>query len=291
MIDTLRSSLVLQALTLFFSCLLTINQSQAGISITGKEASGATSKVLIDKEMARIELSNQQGYLLLDMAQPAILAVNDDDKQVVNLTSPAPEPSAHAAQAISNLEKPTVSMKRIGPGPVISGYETTRYQVYVNDTLCYEEFLAEEPLHNELIMRFIKTMAKASRQDNNDKLLMAIDKMNLCNAADNLVDDQYPTLGLPMRTVNLDHKVTHEIIKIDTKVDYAHDQFLPPADYIHLSRSQLRDMAYKKMQSMATEDATTVERQQIIDEMVHNHGTPVETKDLSTESPKPGLGE
>lgn len=254
--------------------------SQAGIRITGHEGNDNQSVVAIEGDMARIDNSTQDGFILIDMSKEKIYAVSTREKQVVDLTSPAPEPSAHAEQAIEKVGVPQVVMQPMGAGPIVSGYPTAHYRVMVNDTVCYDEYLALDPLDDATLMRFVRTMARASRTEKNDFLSIAMDEKNLCKVADNLVDDQYPTLGIPMQTVGTDQKVTHQITSIDDNVVFDGDFFRWPVSYSVYTRRQLQDMSYARMKAMGANDPAVVHREQAISDMIKQHGG-TEDKDLS----------
>ncbi len=254
--------------------------AHSGIRVTALEGGNNESVVAIEGDMARIDNSTQDGFILIDMKQEKIYAVSDRDKEVVDLTSPAPEPSAHAEQAIEKIGMPEVVMQPLGAGPIVSGYATDHYRVMVNDTVCYDEYLATGPLSNTALMRFVRTMALASRAEKNDFLSIAMDEKNRCRAADNLVDDQYPTLGIPMRTVAMDQQVTHQINSIDEDASFDAGFFRWPSDYPVYTRRQLQDQSYSRMKSMGADDPTIVHRTQAIEDMITQHGKP-EVKDLS----------
>lgn len=259
--------------------------AQAGIRITGHEGNDNQSIVAIEGDMARIDNSTQDGFILIDMTKEKIYAVSNREKQVVDLTSPAPEPSAHAEQAIEKVGMPQVVMQPMGAGPVVSGYPTAHYRVMVNDTVCYDEYLAMAPLDNAALMRFVRTMARASRTEKNDFLSIAMDESNLCKVADNLVDDQYPTLGIPMQTVGTDRQVTHQINAIDENVAFDGDFFRWPESYPVYTRRQLQDMSYARMKASGASDPAVAHREQAISDMIKQHGETV-VKDLSDSAPE-----
>jgi len=263
---------------LFALALFLPGAAESGIRISALEGNDDQSTVAIEGDMARIDNSAQDGFILIDMTKEKIYAVSDHDKQVVDLSSPAPEPSAHAEQAIEKVGAPEVVMQPLGAGPVVSGYSTDHYRVMVNDTVCYDEYLATTPLSNSALMRFVRTMALASRTEKNDFLSIAMDEKNRCKAADNLVDDQYPTLGIPMRTVGIDQQVTHQINSIDEDAIFKEGFFRWPEGYPVYTRRQLLELSYSRMKA---NDPTVVQRAQAIDTMIKQHGEGVDVKDIS----------
>ncbi len=255
-------------LALTLAC-LTPPAALAGILITSQEADQGRSEVAISGDWARIDHDGWPIYMLIDLNGKRVYAVSPQDHQIVDLTTPPPAPSEHAAEAIAKVGRPEATLERIEDGPVIAGYATTRYRVSVDGHYCYDEYLALGPLEDPLIRRFVRALSLASQTEPDTALEIAIDPSRICQAADNLVDDQYPTLGIPMRTVAEDQSIIHRITAIHHAKDFAPDFFELPGDYPRLSRQQARQQAQARLDPNAPE---VVAREQAIERLIEGHG-------------------
>ncbi len=244
--------------------------TRAGVLITSQEAGQGRSEVAIDGDWARIDHDGWPIYMLIDMRSHRVYAVSPDERRIVDLSTPAPPPSAHAAEAIAQVGQPEATLERISTGPVIAGYETVRYRVSVDGHYCYDEYLATGPLEDPLIRRFVRALSLASRTEADDALEIAIDPSTICRIADNLVDDQYPTLGIPMRTVDGEEAVVHRITEIRRFDDFEPGFFSLPEDYRRLTRQEARRQAQARLDPNAPE---VVARERAIERLIEHHAS------------------
>lgn len=214
---------------------------QAGVIIESTSARSGPGKVMIDGDRARIDSGDAGTYMLLDLESQKVLAVNVGERFAMDLTSPLPRPSRHAEMSASSVRPPDVRLERSGAGPAVAGFATTRYRVMVDDTHCRDELLASGPLDDPGIRRFVSTMAAASSNEQRMILMLLTDEDRVCDAADDLVDDHYPELGIPMRTVGPDGEVLHQIDRIRLDAEVPGEALELPADIPVLTRAQIRE--------------------------------------------------
>ncbi len=250
---------------------LGLQPARAGVLITSQEADQGRSEVAISGDWARIDHDGWPIYMLIDMGNRHVYAVSPQDHQIVDLTTPPPPPSQHAAEAIAKVGQPKATVEKVGDGPVIAGYRTTRYRVSVDGHYCYDEYLALAPLEDPQIRRFVRALSLASQTEPGTALEIAIDPSRICQAADNLVDDQYSTLGIPMRTVSPDQTVIHRITAIRHIGEFEPDFFELPADYPRLSRRQAQEQAQARLDP---NDPQVIAREHAIERIIEGHGQP-----------------
>lgn len=209
------------------------------IVIEGTDAAGRASRVTIGPDKARIDSANAEMHLLLDLTTRRILMVNVRERFALDLSSPPPPRSEHARAAAAGLAPPEVALADSGAGPEIAGYPTRRYRILVDGVHCHDEYLASAPLAEPGIRRFIEIMAAASDDQDNRVLTQITEPERLCEVSDDLVDDHYPRLGIPLRNVALDGTLTHQITGIRLDAPAQAMLLELPAEYPVLTRAQV----------------------------------------------------
>lgn len=213
----------------------------AGILIESDSASGGARTVMIDDDKARIDTDGEDRYMLLDLESQKVLVVNGREHFAMDVTSPLPRLSRHAELATAGAKRPEVRLERVGAGPFLVGFPTTHYRVMVNDAHCRDEFLATEPLDAPGIRRFIATLAAASNNEQRMMLMLLTDEGRACEAAEDLVDDHYAKLGMPMRAVGLDGQILHQITRIRFDATSSPDALTLPPNTPVLTRTQVSE--------------------------------------------------
>jgi hypothetical protein len=234
------------------------------IVIESADADGRTSRVTIGADKARIDGADAEVHMLLDLATHRILAVNAREHYAMDLASPRQQRSEHAQTAAAGLAPPEVRLEDAGAGPDIAGYTTRRYRVMVDDRHCHDEFLAAAPLAEAGIRRFIEVMAAASDDRDNRVLTQLTEPERLCEVSDDLVDDHYPQLGIPLRRVARDGTVTHEITRIRLDAPAQPALLELPTEYPVLTRAQVNE----RMVDSDQDAAAVAERQRRIQDRI-----------------------
>jgi len=217
------------------------SSASAGVIIESVNKHQMHSKVSIEATRARIDSGSNDGYLLMDLASGKTYTVNHLEGVVIDHES-AVATSEHITSAIKDRMMPKVALLKQGDGPVINGFPTDHYRVMINDTLhCSDEYLSPKATENEIVKNFVAAMARGS--DGVDNLIMAslFGNEQMCEAAADIVDDEYAEKGLPMQSVDPQGMVTHEITSINMAATFAAEDMTLPAHYELLSRAQMRE--------------------------------------------------
>jgi hypothetical protein len=250
------------------------------IVIEGADADGQISRVTIGADKARIDGAGADMHMLLDLETHRILAVNTRERFAMDLASPRQQRSEHARTSAAGLAPPEVQLADAGTGPDIAGYPTRRYRVLIDGVHCHDEYLASGPLAEPGIRRFIEIMAAASDDQDNRVLTQLTEPERLCEVSDDLVDDHYPQLGIPLRNVALDGAVTHEITRIRLDAPAQPALFELPAEYPLLTRAQV----IERMGDSELDSAALAEKQRRIQDRIEE----IEGRDgATTEPPAP----
>ena len=212
----------------------------AGVVIESVNKHQMHSKVSIEETRARIDSGSADEYLLMDLASGKTYTVNDLEGVVIDHES-AVATSEHITSAIKDRMMPKVELLRQGDGPQVNGFATVHYRVMINDTIhCSDEYLAPSATENEIVKNFVAAMARGS--DGVDAIIMAslFGEEQMCEAAADIVDDEYAAKGLPMRSVDREGLVTHEITHINQHAMLRNEEMTIPAGYELLSRAEMR---------------------------------------------------
>lgn len=214
-----------------------------GTMLQGRDDEGGVTVIKIEGRQARIETGDDSGYMLIHMGAGKVYSVNNEQRMVLDVSSAPPTPPGTPD---NTQTAPTVT--KVGQGPEIAGYPTVQYRVKVGAARCFDDYLAPKALHNEEIRRFVQAMADWTARLHNTG---AADE-DECDAAADALNQRYPRLGIPLRTVDAAGTVIHEITRIQTGTTYPSDIFELPRGYQVLTQQELMT----RMKKMQNEDDT-----------------------------------
>ncbi len=213
----------------------------AGVVIESINKHQQRSKVSIEETRARIDSGSAGDYLLMDLASGKTYTVNHLEGVVIDHES-AVATSEHITNAVKDRMMPKVELMKQGDGPVINGYPTVHYRVMIKGSIhCSDEYLSAKAVENEIVKRFVAAMARGTEGRDNIIMASLFGDEQMCEAAADIVDDEYAAKGIPMRSVDSQGMVTHEITSITAPVTFAIEDMTLPSDYELLSRVQMRD--------------------------------------------------
>ena len=221
----------------------------AGTLIESNDKTGKHVSIQISDEMARIDSSDLEGYMLINMAQEEIYAVSDDEHLIIDLSTPSDSNAIPDHTKSDKLNRLKATFINQGKGPDIAGYPTIHYKVMMGDTHCFDEYLAKELIDNHEIHRFIEVMATQSQSRENEGMVEYFAADNPCESADEIMDAQYLTLGVPLRTLD-DHGVSiHEVIRIQNDATISAATFKIPGEYKIITKAELMRRTIKHIQA------------------------------------------
>jgi len=235
-----RVSRSIVAPLLMAASVVIISPVSAGVVVESVNKHQMHSKVSIEETRARIDSGSADDYLLMDLASGKTYTVNHLEGVVVDHES-AVATSEHITSAIKDRMMPKVELLKQGDGPQVNGFATVHYRVMINDTIhCSDEYLAPAATENEIVKNFVAAMARGS--DGVDAIIMAslFGEEQMCEAAADIVDDEYAAKGLPMRSVDREGLVTHEITHINQHAMLRNEDMTIPAGYELLNRAEMR---------------------------------------------------
>lgn len=237
----------------------------ADVLIESLGADDRPARVLISDDMARIDRSGSDVYMLLDLERRQAFAIDDAERYAMDMQSPMPKRPEHGELNLAQVPPPMIRFERGGAGPTIAGYATVHYRVTVGGQHCFDEYLAPAALDVPAIRRFIGTMSASTHDEERRVLIQLTNPERLCEAAEDLIDDHYPRLGIPLRTLDAERRVIHRVIRIDLDVEHDPALMRVPADYKVLTRG---DVVART--APAVDEADIQERQRRIEQHMQN---------------------
>jgi len=226
----------------------------AATLIESTDGAGDNVAIRIAKDMARIDSSDLEGYMLMDMDKDKVYAVTTDEKIVIDLSLPAGNDINTVGAKPAGMNRPQAIFDKQGDGPEIAGYSTVHYKVMMGDTHCFDEYLSKQAIGNSEILRFIQMMARESQAREKMGMTEYFAADNPCETAEEVMDDQYLTLGIPLRTLD-NHGVTiHEVSRIQNDVSFSDDMFELPEDFPVVTRAEMLQRALRQMPSASEGD-------------------------------------
>lgn len=249
---------------------LAASTAHADVTIESVDSGLDPIRVMAGEHGARIERGDGTVYVLLDFAARSVHAVNTGERYAMDMMSPTPgQQEQHGDFDFAAVAPPALRLERMGPGPSIAGYDTVHYRVLVDGRRCFDEYLAPAALDDAAIRRFIEAMAEGTRDHEHRVLVQLTDPEQLCDAVTDLIDDHYPRLGIPLRTLDAQGREVHRVTRIETGVSHDAAAFRIPPDYPILTRAQVA------AREVPAHDASDLaERQRRLEQLMREHGDP-----------------
>ncbi len=211
----------------------------AGTLIESRDENGDLAKMRISETMARIDSGEPEDYMIVDLQASAVYVVSPAERIILLLDEGMMGMPARAGEA-----PPKVEVDGQGAGGKVAGYETRRYRVSVAGRHCFDDYVSAAVLDLPGMRRFAQVMAQAS----GEPVSRAEDP---CAYAIEMMGQRYASLGVPLKTVEADGRVSHEILRIVTNVDFSADVFVLPPDYQRITQADLMRQAAQVMGGMS----------------------------------------
>lgn len=209
----------------------------AGTKIESRDLEGNINTLTMEGKKIRQEL-NESDYKLIDLENNKFYTVVPNEKRIIDMSSFY----TRSSKKSDAEDRVSLSFEKLGRGPRIAGYKTTRYKMKINDFVCAEIFLSRQAYAIE----DIKTLVKAfNRMAGREAAMGVSGDGDPCERAEfEMTEEQYRKLGVPMKTISRDGHTDHEVLKIITDTAISKKIFKLPKSYNILSVETL----YKLME-------------------------------------------
>ena len=178
--------------------------------------------------MARINSRGTDDYMLVNFNTSSIYSVTPEDKQITNLSS--------SISSISLLKAPSIRLdiKPAGPGPVIAGYNTTKYRLSANGDYCGTLFASREALKGSAIENMFGTL-KTMADNHLESLGGFAIVIPTCQLARMRLAEKLQHIGAPMRVLDIEGNIDSEITMINKNAGVAPHNYSLPTNYKKVS--------------------------------------------------------
>ena len=238
--------------TLLSTCLIT-HSLNAALLIQSRDAQNHLSTIYIEADKARIEMPNNEGYVVMDVAKKTMKAVIHKQRMVMDMSEFLQDSNRQPA-AKKYVDTYTKSM---GLGPKIVGYETEEVALYANDKYCSSLFVSVEAMRDMGVKKFSHALVNMER--NMDAKFSAMTGMNMsalidpCEEAERKASIQLRDRGFPLKSIDSNKRLESIVVKINKKARLPVNAFKIPADYTSTNPSKMMNDKMKKMQPQMKE--------------------------------------
>lgn len=202
----------------------------AATEITSTNFSENSARMIVtDNHLVTLQ-SDPSQYLIMDLKTGEHLSVFTNDKVAVEMSA-LPEFNKESLFARAALPKRAkFTLKHIEKGPIIAGYPTEKYQILADATLCAETWLSVEAMEKAKLQHFLTQFSKHSTKQR-EAYLSAGTEYEACDDALGRASEEYPKLGLAMRTKDKSGTLMQEVTSINLNVAFDTKAYLVTKDY------------------------------------------------------------
>lgn len=168
------------------------------------------STMTVEGGKARMQ-SEPNNYVLVDTDKGSYLYVDLAAKLLVDMGTP-PAPPADAPKPPK--PKPVqAELVHKGRGPIIAGFPTDHYQLMAEGRICSDTFLSKAALNEAGMKTFLEGFQKLYAKQKAGYRELGTEYAP-CDDAQDVAMARYTTLGMAMRTVDVDGFLRQEIVSI-----------------------------------------------------------------------------
>ena len=222
-------------------CLCTTVSVNAGTIIEGHDEIGGTHTIFIAGKKVKIE-ADDKSYMLIDLEKKTYLAIDPNERSVVDL-SDMYKPASKGTSSAKSASPLKIKTEKLGKGPKLAGFETTRFKVSVNGTVCSEEFLSEQAAKLPDMATFFATVVALSNPGMEDAMPVDAGSQadgTLCMRADEQLNSQlYAKHGIPLKVLSSAGKLIHEIVNIRGKEKIDAAMFDVPKEFTRVTMQEM----------------------------------------------------
>ncbi len=212
--------------------------SWAATEITSTNFSQMNARMVVtDTHMLTLQTDPSQ-YLIMDLNTGEHLSVFKNDKVAVEMSAlPAFNKESLFTRA-ALPKRAQFTLKHLGKGPKIAGYPTEHYQILADSTLCAETWLSVEAMEKGELKHFLTQFSKHSTKQR-EAYLSAGTEYEACDDVMGRASEEYPKLGLAMRTKDESGSILQEVTAIKVNVAFDTKAYLVPKDYQRMTFEEL----------------------------------------------------
>jgi len=233
--------------TLLFTVISTSTVTAATL-IQSRDAQNSLSSIYIDKNKARIEMPNNDGFIVMDISNKTMKAVIHEQRTVLDMSEFMQEDNSTATPQ-KHID--TYS-KTMGLGPTIVGYETEEYGLYANDQYCGSLFVSVDAMRDIGLKKFARAFMNIDK--NIQSKMSSLTGQNMgamvspCTEATRKASLRLQDIGFPLKTTNSQKQLISVVTKVKKNTSLPANAFVIPADYKVMDPAKMMNEAMKNIQ-------------------------------------------
>lgn len=227
---------------------------------------GERSQVMIDGNKSRINMGEGQGFMLIDYKKQTMFAVMPKEKQILDMSGDLP---SLGGSPVAEIKTVLVSN---GRGPTIAGFPTKKFTLKAEGKVCGTLFGSKAAMQTIGLNRLFESM-KAMAEKQRTAMGRYAALVDVCTRADMSFASQVEKVGVPMRTLDANGKITSEIKSIKTNVRLPANTFTLPQGYEIITLAEQMDRARQGLNQL---QGQMPDMQQMMKQMQESGGMPPE---------------
>jgi len=180
-----------------------------------------------------VKSDNEPGYILVNTSQRQLFTINDNDRQVINLSDKIKQ-----APVIPEMEGVSIEYIRHGAGPIMQGLDTELYLLKVNGEICRSEYLTN--IDTELV-DVLSGLELMTEYRISTAFASMPAQLDLCFVAEHLSYQRYRKHGFPMKSENQFGKTEFELLSINRDIPSPSNKFALPEGYSVISYEEMME--------------------------------------------------
>ena len=209
--------------------------AQAGTIIEVQDEGEQTS-ILTDGQQARINASASE-YVIVNYKDQSVRVIDQQNRQVILFDNDA--------AAAGKKPKMNVSIKKLGSGQAVAGYQTEKFSYSANGKPCGVIYGSKDAYKLNGVKELLDAM-NTMMEKQSAAMGGYAGMMDDCELADIELHKHITTTGIPLR-IEVNGRVDMEVKQIKADVAIAADTFVIPASYEKVSMKQQMAAASKGM--------------------------------------------
>lgn len=191
-----------------------------------RDQSGGKSQFYSDGSMGRLNPADGQSYILVDYSKNGVKFVVPQQKQIYDVS----EQLALLDTSSAGAKSESLSLHDKGAGPTIAGYETTQYDLMLDEESCGTVFSSRKALEDSGLGQMFRVLRKIALQQ--VQALTAVkSQVPPCQLGKLNSMEQILSVGAPLRTQDENGNVESEVLKVEQNASLPADIFSVPAEY------------------------------------------------------------
>ncbi len=217
-----------------------------GTVIESREAGGGGSKISIDGDWVRFDRAegDKNGYLLVNSKAQKFYMIVPVERTIIEF-------SADKKGKNTTRQKVDARIEEVGAGPKVAGYATRKYQLTANGEQCGSILVSKQAAKIRDIEKLLSALGSLDPEAfMPEEMLRGLQGMaDPCDLAEmQLREHELVKLGLPVRSLDPEGKMKHEVISIDEKAKLKSELFELPKDYTRTTVKQMMEGMRKEME-------------------------------------------